>query len=108
MKMKIDNMSDNIPTGKHLQLIIKAILRLQVIYNITANDVMTGNFTILTKALLSLDDAFDFARFAYESNQWYLTVDWLKYVMSHYDKESASFNLTNAMNLMASALLKVI
>lgn len=106
--MKIDNMSDNVPTSKHLEIIMKAILRVQLLYNITAEDVMSGKFTKETKAPLSLNDAFDFARAANGADQPYLAVDWLKYVTSRYDSETTSFSLANALNLLASSYIKVL
>lgn len=106
--MKIDNMSDNIPTGRHMNLVVKAILRLQTIYNISADDIMSGNVINEMKTPFSLDDAFDIARVAYDVDQCYLAIDWLKFVTSHYDKQTTSFNKTNALNLLASAYLKVI
>lgn len=108
MRVKVQNMADNIPSGKYLKHVIEGVLRLQAIYNISVNDIISGTFTdIPTISKMSLDDAFDFARAAYEAEYYFLCVDWLQFVSSSYDPEQASFRLSNALNLMSSAYLKM-
>lgn len=109
MRAKIENMADNLPTGKDVQMISYGILRLQALYNISATDVMSGNILQTTAySPFSLEDAFDLARIAYEAKFFLLAIDWLKIVTSRYDPDIASFKLTNALNLMSSAYLKVV
>ncbi|KAL4217448.1 hypothetical protein ACF0H5_023898 [Mactra antiquata] len=108
MRVKIENMADNLPTGKDIQKISHGILRLQAMYNISANDVMSGNISHTSShSPFSLDDAFDMARIAYETEYYFLAIDWLKIVTSQYDAAVTSFNVTNAMNLLSSAYYKL-
>lgn len=100
-------MADNIPSGKSLKHVIEGILQLQDTYNISVTDVISGTFSdIPAFPNMSLDDAFDFARLAYETKRYFLCVEWLRYVMSSYNKDIASFSKSNVMNLMSSAYLK--
>ncbi|XP_053385512.1 prolyl 4-hydroxylase subunit alpha-3-like [Mercenaria mercenaria] len=109
MRSKVENIADNIPSGSNLKHVITGVLRLQAIYNVSVGDVMSGSFSEFPAlSSLSLDDAFEFARVAYETEQYYLSVVWLKEVISLYDQQSsAKFKLSNAMNLLSSAYLKL-
>jgi hypothetical protein len=96
------------PSGGHLKQVFRGVLRLQVIYNMSVSDVMSGKFAdIPALSSLSLDDAFEFARVAYETDQYYLAVVWLKEVVNMYKEDEATFALRNAMSLLSSAYLKV-
>ncbi|XP_052814457.1 prolyl 4-hydroxylase subunit alpha-1-like [Mya arenaria] len=108
MRVKVDNMADNMPTGSHLKLVTEAILRMQALYDLSAYDVISGNVSNDTSlSPLSLDDAFDVARVAYETKQYVLAVDWLNFVTSNFDPDMASFSITNALNLLSSSNLKL-
>ncbi|XP_060575671.1 prolyl 4-hydroxylase subunit alpha-3-like [Ruditapes philippinarum] len=108
MRAKVGNIADNMPSGGHLKHVIRGVLRLQVIYNMSVSDVMSGKFAdIPALSSLSLDDAFEFARVAYESDQYYLAVVWLKEVVNMYKEDEATFALRNAMSLLSSAYLKL-
>ena len=108
MSARVGNIADNMPSGGQLKHVIRGVLRLQVIYNISVNDVMSGKFSDFTAlSNMTLDDAFDFARVAYDTDQYYLAVAWLKEVIKMYNEQEVTFTLRNVRSLLSSAYLKV-
>ena len=109
MRVKVQNIADNLPKEIKLTNICKSILKLQNLYDISVNDLTSGYINGMTSLYpLSLNEAFEIARVAYDSFQYKLAVDWLEYVTSTFDENKASFNLTSAMNVLSSTYFKVI
>lgn len=108
MRLKIENIADNLPSEKHLRRVCRSIINLVDLYNISVEDVMSGTISgVQALSSLSLDDAFEFARVAYEMKKFKQVVDWLNVVTSRFKQELTSFQLTSAMNLLSSAYLKL-
>jgi len=108
MRIKIENMADNVPSSAHLKLVTESLLRVQALYNLSADDIISGDVSNYTsQAPLTLDDVFDIARTASDTDQHMLAIDWLKYLVANYDESSASFSISNALSVLSSSYLKV-
>lgn len=108
MRIKVENMAENIPSGTNLKHVIEGILKLQTLYSIPVDNFISGKvFNLDAISEFSLEDAFEFARVAYETEKYYLAVEWLKYVTEKYDENTEHFSYSNAMNLLSSAYFKL-
>ena len=104
MQVKVQNIEDNLPKTEKVTNIRDSILRLQRIHGLQAADIVYWNISgSLPLNPLSLDDAFDFARTAYETGRYQLSIDWLDYIVTNYKEKNASFSLLNALNLISSS-----
>ena len=109
MRVKVQNIEDNLPMEERLMTIAKGIINLQNLYDASVEEIVGQSFFRNDSIQpLSLDDKYFLARAAYEAEDFNLAVDWLLRVTADYiDGTGVDFSLKNVLNLLSSAYFKV-
>ncbi|XP_062614027.1 prolyl 4-hydroxylase subunit alpha-2-like [Saccostrea cucullata] len=82
LKVKLQNIEDNVPSKDVFDTIASTISALQRYKSFTIDQIMNGNIAE-AKPLqkLTLADAFDIAQASYEKEEMYYAIEWLKYIV---------------------------
>ena len=109
MRVKVQNIEDNLPMEDRLMTIAISIINLQNLYDASVEEIVGQSFFKNDSIEpLSLDDKYFLARAAYEAEDFNLAVDWLLRVTADYiDGTGVDFSLKNVLNLLSSAYFKV-
>ncbi|KAK3576226.1 hypothetical protein CHS0354_002828 [Potamilus streckersoni] len=107
MSVKIQNIEDNIPNEEDLSSVAHALVKLQSIYDIPLDNIISGNISDMqAQAPLSLDDMFILARAAYDHADYYGSVVWLREALDRFEKgkqDGTTFNVSRVSSLLGSS-----
>lgn len=113
LRLKIQNMDDNIPNNEQLSKIALSVLNLDKFYNKTAQDLMLGDIDDhLPQKPLTLSDVVYIAKVAYDNEQFYYAITWLNHVISEMKIRQLEtiddvYGKATIYNLLASAYFKM-
>ncbi|KAL3855275.1 hypothetical protein ACJMK2_014491 [Sinanodonta woodiana] len=107
MTVKIQNIGDNIPREEDLSSVAHALVKLQSIYDIPLDNIISGNISDKqAHAPISLDDMFILARAAYDHADYYDSVVWLREALDRFEngkQDGTTFNMSSVSSLLGSS-----
>lgn len=113
LRVKLQNMEDNIPDDKQLTEIANSVLNLEQFHNITIGELLVGEINgYLPHEPLKLGDLVYIAKAAYDTEQYYYTITWLRHVIDEIkvqriDDVDGEYTKAAVYSLLASAYFKV-
>lgn len=82
LKVKLQNIEDNVPNKDVFNTIASTISALQLYKGLTVEQIMRGDITeVEPLQRLTLADAFAIAQTAYEKDDMFYAIEWLKYII---------------------------
>lgn len=82
LKVKLQNIEDNVPDKNVFNTIASTISALQLYKGLTVEQIMRGDITeVEPLQRLTLADAFAIAQTAYEKDDMFYAIEWLKYII---------------------------
>lgn len=111
MRVKLQNIVDNIPEEKQFNYIAYRISKLQIFQKLSPADIMKGTISgMQPEEPMNISDAFDIGKAAFDNEDYYTAIDWLEYIdeqlKSNKHKES-DINRTTVLSKLSSAYFKV-
>ncbi|VDH93062.1 prolyl 4-hydroxylase [Mytilus galloprovincialis] len=113
LRVKLQNMEDNIPDDKQLTEIANSVLNLEQFHNITIGELLLGEINgHLPHEPLKLGDLVYIAKAAYDTEQYYYTITWLRHVIDEIkvqriDDVDGEYTKAAVYSLLASAYFKM-
>lgn len=82
LKVKLQNIEDNVPNKDVFNTIASTISALQLYKGLTVEQIMRGDITeVEPLQRLTLADAFAIAQTAYEKDDMFYAIEWMKYII---------------------------
>lgn len=91
LKVKLQNIEDNVPNKDVFNTIASTISALQLYKGLTVEQIMRGDITeVEPLQRLTLADAFAIAQTAYEKDDMFYAIEWLKYIIEEVNSHRIS------------------
>ena len=82
LKVKLQNIADNVPDKDVFNTIASTISALQLYKGLSVEQIMRGDITeVRPLQMLTLADAFAIAQTAFEKDDMFYAIEWLKYIV---------------------------
>ncbi|XP_052079754.1 prolyl 4-hydroxylase subunit alpha-3-like [Mytilus californianus] len=113
LRVKLQNMEDNIPDDQQLTEIANSVLNLEQFHNITIGELLVGEINgHLPHEPFTLGDLVYIAKAAYDTEQYYYTITWLRHVIDEIklrriDDVDGEYAKAAVYSLLASAYFKI-
>ncbi|KAJ8319821.1 hypothetical protein KUTeg_001408 [Tegillarca granosa] len=110
MRVKLQNIVDNIPDEKQFNYIAYRISKLQIYQKLSPADIIKGTISgMQPEEQMNLTDAFDIGKAAFNNEDFYTAIDWLEYIdeqlIANKHQES-DINRTTVLSKLSSAYFK--